>query len=685
MDSERQTANQARHHSGEDDLLGVIADVEKQLESLRQVKAERDEERAKLTERERAVRALEAAAAERAQQLTAREAELTAALAELQSRAERCEQDFRALAQAQQQAAAEGEKRASQLAGREAAMDEREQRLTESATATARERQGLEARAADLNEKENRLRAAAVELDRERTQMHAEAEAANNRAKEAQGAAEAARHEAARAEESRRAIAQELEARGAQLTDAQSKLREASDHAVSLSAQLAEKDQRVQDLTAKLGGATAKFREVSQTLKDQARMLGDATAMEADRRAKEQRIAELEAKLAAKGDHAEADASLRARIAGLEQDVQIRNERIAELEKAGPRSTKDNQAAAALQAELDKSRAELKAARKQMQAMKASLDAAQASGPIPEQIGQAITTRWRRLRLMRTLLQEQGKKIQKAGEAIRGRYEQTEQLKGQRDELVAARNAIAEARKKLDRMTARAAKGKAVSAVFHIIGILAALGGISWAVAGEVAPATFAARSTIAADNRTVAATPEQLAEWTKYHEELLKDPALMEVAADRMGRRGIESLATAGALSARLNADLSHEAPISGQIVMEFRGKGRGPTQRTLDTYVNALVSQSNAGKERRVDGLPTMIVETASVLDGPIVDPRPVYALAVFGAGFGLTGLLMLIIWKRLSAARTKFEEEAQIDALLDNVNWSAPPQAIAKPRKG
>ncbi len=226
---------------------------------------------------------------------------------------------------------------------------------------------------------------------------------------------------------------------------------------------------------------------------------------------------------------------------------------------------------------------------------------------------------------------------------------------------------------------------KAVSAVFHIIGILAALGGISWAVAGELAPATFAARSTIAADNRTVAATAEQLAEWTKFHEELLKDPALMEVAADRMGRRGIESLASAGALSARLHEDLTHEAPISGQIVMEFRGKGRGQTQRALDTYVNALVSQSNAGKERRVDGLPTMIVETASVLDGPIVDPRPIYALGVFGAAFGVTTLLMLIIWKRLASARTKFEEESQIDAILDNVNWSAPPQVIAKPRKG
>jgi uncharacterized protein YecE (DUF72 family) len=104
-------------------------------------------------------------------------------------------------------------------------------------------------------------------------------------------------------------------------------------------------------------------------------------------------------------------------------------------------------------------------------------------------------------------------------------------------------------------------------------------------------------------------ASEDQLTAWKQFHEALLTDPGLIEVAADRMNRRSIEGLSTPGALTERLTADMNHESPVAGEITVELRGKGQTKTVRVLETYINALVSQSNAVKERRADGLPTII----------------------------------------------------------------------------
>jgi hypothetical protein len=149
------------------------------------------------------------------------------------------------------------------------------------------------------------------------------------------------------------------------------------------------------------------------------------------------------------------------------------------------------------------------------------------------------------------------------------------------------------------------------------------------------------------------------------------------------MGRKGIESLSTAPALAQRLSADLNHEAPVAGQITIELRGKGKDKTVRTLETFVNSVVSQANAGKERRPDGLATIIAEAPNALAGAVSDQRPLYALVIFGAGFGLISFAGLVVWRRLAAVKVKFEEEAKLDDMLDGANWSKPPEAFTKQR--
>jgi hypothetical protein len=208
---------------------------------------------------------------------------------------------------------------------------------------------------------------------------------------------------------------------------------------------------------------------------------------------------------------------------------------------------------------------------------------------------------------------------------------------------------------------------------------IAALSGLSWAIGRQIAPATYAARAAISAEAPGGTATAEQLAEWQRYHDTLLKDPALTDTAAERMGRRGIVSLAKPGALMSRLNEDLSSQSPADGQMIIELRGHGAGETVRVLDTYVTALVSQSNADRERRTDGLSTAITAAASAGGGPIEDQRVAYSMIVFVLLSSLSVGGGKLVCNRIAKAKERFERE---HADGDNPSeWQRPPQDYAR----
>jgi hypothetical protein len=208
---------------------------------------------------------------------------------------------------------------------------------------------------------------------------------------------------------------------------------------------------------------------------------------------------------------------------------------------------------------------------------------------------------------------------------------------------------------------------------------LAAVAGLSWAVAGQLAPATYAARATIAADARGGNPGADQLAEWQRYHESLLKDPALTDLAAERMGRKGIISLSTPGALGMRLNADLSTQSPAPGQLTLELRGPGSTETGRILDTFVTAMVSQANADRERRSDGLGTGITEVAAAGPAPIEDSRLLYAGIIFivGGGGCLGGAVFAL--RRINSIKARFDRQHLDDTSPSE--WDRPPETFAR----
>lgn len=711
-----------RQEGGEDDLLGVIADVERQLESLKTHRADRDAFRQRLEVRERELEqrqkdltAAEEALKERASlqqvqddQFAQRQRDLEAAELDLNQRREKLERDFAALAEEQRKAADSAAREAAELKNMSVALEQREHRLAEHAANISKQREAFEELSAELTRREEqaaleekelaRLREEAAEFknrltesDRANSARIAELDQAQRRVSDL----EAKVSELTRAVEETRARFEEQSARlTEQLRIAKEEVKRAGDAQSALMAEIAkrdkaaddsrrevelfkaeaarkaasateadnrlgdfkrqliERDSRIQELSTKLAAATNKFREVSQTLQEQAALAEQSHALQIELKERDREIARLKAAVS----HTPDDSTHKADIEALEQQLTEMRQQLDEAREANRT---------------------LKA-----RAAQAAPAPAGASGGIPAEIGEAVMTRWRRLRLMRTLLQEQGEKLREAGETVRARFAQAEQVLAQREQLAQARTAIAAAQEKLQKFQARAAVGKAGVAMFYMVGALAGLAGLSWAISGEVTPSRFAARATINADTRGRQTSDEQLAQWQQYIEGEIKDPRMHETAAERMARAGIVSLATPGQLAQRLDRDLVAESGTAGSLKIELRGTGKAKTIRELDTFVTAIASQANATKERRPDGLGVVIAEKPNADAGPIDSNRMIYAGAIFGFGLCFCFGAGTLTYNRLSKAKIRLEQEQDIDAILDNTNWR---QAEEKMREG
>ncbi|MEX2219202.1 MAG: hypothetical protein WD749_10645 [Phycisphaerales bacterium] len=629
-----------------DELQGVIADVERQLGMLRTYKTQHEEARIRWQQVER--------------DLAQRQADLERRATELGGQREQLERD-----------GAAAQQRDAELATRATALGERESRLTEQAAAVSRLREEAREHEAAVAQRERalaelvatfearqkdagNLRARVAGLEQDLASVRAELD----RSGEAQG--ELIRSLSEREKklqdyrQRRREAAAEAERRGAALAEAEKRF-------ADLGAQVAERDGRLRDLAAKHGAATAKLREVSQGLREQSELVGRARQMEDELAARDARIAELEAILAEGGSGGPAEAVPDPALLAERETLRLRAESLEEQ-------------LLSTQSELQNAQGRLRSLQQRLSESRSG--GALSPGAIPEEVGEAIVTRWRRLRLMRSLLREQADQVRQAGQAVRAKYEQADVMTREREALARERVSFAQQRTRAAVSAPRTPRARPAALVALAMAVLA---GLSWALAGQVAPAVYAARATISVDPQ---ATPSagQLAEWQSYHEGLLRDPALTDLAAERLGRRGIVSLASPGALMKRMETDLSAESAGAGQITLELRGRGAAETVRTLDTYITALASQSNADRERRADGLGAVISQPPAVGSDAIEDPRLVYA----GVIFALVATLSIagggLVWRRLASAKGRFERELADEATPDE--WGQVPKTITRP---
>lgn len=281
--------------------------------------------------------------------------------------------------------------------------------------------------------------------------------------------------------------------------------------------------------------------------------------------------------------------------------------------------------------------------------------------------------RRRRLAKQRRILRDQSVKIRRATEALRDRLEQCDQVLQKRAELAQAYHAIVEMRQ---RNAKREVRGGVVFGVIGMMAVMGMVGAVSWFVAGRVAPGEHAASAVIAAQGGPREALSGEDAEaWQSYMVDLATSPQFLEQAAERMKRRGITTLGTAGELGREVKARLVVETPSPSEIRLEWRGEGVGRTQRVLDTYAVALATVSNQARARRGDGATTVITSEATAGAEPLDNTRIETAGMIFGGSTGLTLLMGGVLWRRLSAAKARFERDSRMDPLMDDSQWELP----------
>src|SRR5690606_33563256 len=129
------------------------------------------------------------------------------------------------------------------------------------------------------------------------------------------------------------------------------------------------------------------------------------------------------------------------------------------------------------------------------------------------------------------------------------------------------------------------------------------------------------------------------LAGWQTFHEEFVADARFIEAAAPQLGRRGITTLAQPGALTADLEANLTAFSPGPGQLTLEYRGEGATRARRVVETLVATLAREASLSRDRRADGLRSVVTDEAAVMGRPISDGRLVYAAGIFAMLAGAT----------------------------------------------
>jgi hypothetical protein len=106
--------------------------------------------------------------------------------------------------------------------------------------------------------------------------------------------------------------------------------------------------------------------------------------------------------------------------------------------------------------------------------------------------------------------------------------------------------------------------------------------------------------------------------------------------------------------------------------MMLSLPGEGSSRTERVLDTFTAAFVSHANAAQTARVDGSVTAVKQQAKAGSDPIDKTRMYWALGMLGGGVLVFGMIALGIWRKLAGAKTQFERDTQLAAVLDQARW-------------
>lgn len=522
-----------------------------------------------------------------------------------------------------------------------------------------REREELEARSETVEQKAHELEAAAAELaDRQRE--HDEAVAAAEarfaeldqrevRAREAFEQAKA-QHDATRSElaqqreqidRDREAVNSEREAFEAErlrthelAEEAAQQVRDLEEDRAALEATAREIDEKQKDLDGQASTLAERVSELDQQraslearaeqLKQQDQKLADLSRQAAEQREKlSGDSSDLEQQKQWLAEQTKQADVLRARVKKLESELETAKEQVTEAAQTQVALAEVDEAVAE---ELEQTRGKLRDAASMIAKLREQLDQAGSGGSHEPTSAndEHIRRRQRRLRFVRQTLQQEHAKIAQASELMRQR---SAALAQQGAGGVATQTETKPAA--TGPMAAIARMGVGMAAVAFAMAVLA---GVSWIAAGEIAAPTYAAAVTVAHDARGRDVLAEDLAGWQAFHESLLEDPRFYEFAAERMRQRGLLELGDDVSVKSFIESSVSWVSGRDGELVIEVREQGAGRARRVAETLAISLVGQANSARERRPDGLPSVISKEAAPDERPLTNEQPMLAGGVF-----------------------------------------------------
>jgi len=661
-------ASQQEHHAGPeaggDRLLDMIADVEAQLASLKQAHTARREAEMTLAEREADLAQREQDLVFRFDQIQAEKetldaarAELEAGRAEIRAGLEEIESRRTAQAERERMVAEDLEQRLELLSQREEEISRGAELVRESRVEIDRLRDELATERAAVAAKTAELAAGEMELRAKLEGLRGRTEAAERRT-------------------------MELEAELASLRAESHEGGVAGERVQALEAQLSaavDDRERLESRVTDLSSALEKTREdaraaVARAGREQAERAG---AKEAETRAK------LEAALRDAEEARAACEALRAELASSRSSREATDRQTAQAAEALKQAKGEAEHARAacerLAAEIQALRQDKADLENDVLGLTAELEQVRQHAA---RRGDSFTAQRRqRLRNVRAALREQASKLNKANQVLRKRYQQAEQVLAQRGELLVARDALTAAQAKLD---GQRRGGRVLIGMSVFLLVLTMVGALSWVTAIQVVPGRYAASAVVAAQSRNRDLTPDEAQEWVRFHQEALNDPRFIELAAERMRRRGIAALGSPAALRERLQADMDHFSSEPATLTIELRGIGGQRTARELETLVTAFTAHANASRLRRADAALTVLRTPPTGADRPIGYEH--YAVAGTGLGVAvlLSGALGFGMWRRLATVKTTFDQQAQVDAALEEARWGLP-EDLASERIG
>lgn len=592
-----------------------------------QAARERDEARAQLEPLRQNIAAIESQLHEARQERDAARAELERLRAEHEQQIAQGHEHREALARAtheRDRAAAELASSAQQLADACAARDAALAQLDAARAEAAHARAGLE----DTQQRQTQVAADAQRLESDRAELAARLEQM-----EQQAAVAAAR-------------AQEL---STALERAEAEARDAMGRAAHLAADLARAEEEGRESMARAAHLSADLLRAQTAAQEAAQHAAQHTSTPGGPGTS----ASSDAWTALRRERLRRQRHLLAeRAAQLVQAKDLLQQRLAEV--AAAQSSTSGAASDADRAQLDAERAQLQQQMDALARQRAEVEQALAAA---RQSADAANADRAEIESQRAALQSQ----RTALEAQRGQIEnQRTALETQRLELErqrAARPAAAAsfddefdpspARAKAPMPASVRAAVIAASAVMSLAGIA----GVSWWAAGVLDVPVYVAASTLTIEEKRGGHSAEALASWQAFQQELLDDPRLMEITAERLDRRGITELRTPTDLRRRLEADLVADTGEAGKVTLTLRGEGGLRTQRTLETLVASMVTMANDARDRRLDGASTAVAQPAATGDAPVASKRQRYFAFIAGGLAALTASLSLAgaAWSR------------------------------------